>query len=32
MEADRVKLAILGRFDDPLCNQLTHFGTREGPK
>jgi hypothetical protein len=33
MKADRITLAIFGRFDDPLCNQLTHIvGTREVPK
>jgi hypothetical protein len=33
MEADHIALATYGRFDDPLCDELTHFvGTREVPK
>jgi hypothetical protein len=33
MEADRIALAIFGCFNDPLCDELTHFvGTREVPK
>jgi hypothetical protein len=33
MEADRIALAIFGRFNDPLCNELTHYDvTREVPK
>jgi hypothetical protein len=33
MEADRIALAIYGRFDDPLCDELTHFvGIPEVPK
>jgi hypothetical protein len=33
MQAGRIALAIDGRFDDPLCDELTYFvGTREVPK
>jgi hypothetical protein len=33
MEAGRIALAIYGRFDDPLCDECTHFvGTLEMPK
>jgi hypothetical protein len=33
MHADRIELAIDGRFNDPLCDEFTHFiGTREVPK
>ena len=33
MEADRIELAVAGRFNDPLCDELTHYNvTREVPK
>jgi hypothetical protein len=33
MEADRIELAMFGRFNDPLCNQFTHLvGAREVAK